>query len=281
MKKSNFLDLLFKNASYIAVVLISVAYVASSLVLISKTGRGVYEILGSGALSLIVGILINSTFRDLGIRRAEQDERTISTKALHEQTVEQITPFIDRLDGFCEKENERALKRIRARILLSAGLRYEDCFDERGATMDLDSSLLGADKTKNKRILKAYKKAQAVRVKPLSSFLLTCDSTSYNNPYDFGKSKREFDMQRGASDIMTRVVMAIIFGYFGVSLVSEVNVATIIWNVLQIVMYVTSGIIGMYSSYSFIVDEHRTGIIKKIDVLQKFKLYVDKNPQDV
>jgi ABC-2 type transport system permease protein len=41
------------------------------------------------------------------------------------------------------------------------------------------------------------------------------------------------------------------------------------------------GIIGMYSSYSFIVDEHRTGIIKKIDVLQKFKLYVDKNPQDV
>ncbi len=280
MKKSNFLDLLFKNASYIAVVLISIAYIASSLVLISKTGRSVYEILGTGALSLIVGMLINSTFRSMGIRRAEQDERTISTKSLHEQTVEQISPFIDRLDGFCDRENEMALKRIRARILLSAGLRYENCFDENGVARELDKSLFGADKTKNKRILKAYKKAQRVKIKPLTSFLLTCDSTNYNNPYDFGKSKHEFDMQKGASDIMARVIMAIIFGYFGVSLVSDVNVATIIWNALQIVMYITSGIIGMYSSYSFIVDEHRAGVIKKIDVLQKFKLYVDKTPLD-
>ena len=67
--------------------------------------------------------------------------------------------------------------------------------------------------------------------------------------------------------------MAIIFGYFGVSLVSEVNPAVLIWNTLQIVMYVSSGILQMYSSYFWVVDEHRAGVIKKIDYLQKFKSY--------
>ncbi len=277
MKKSNFLDLLFKNSSYIAVALVSIVYIASSLVLISKTGKSVYEILGTGALSLIAGVLINSAFRSMGIRRGEADERTISTKELHAQAVEEITPYFDRLDSFCEMENTRILKRVRGRILLSAGLKYDSCFDENGGIRELDLTEC-ADKTKAKRILRAYKKAQNVRVKPLSPFLLTCDSTDYNNPYDFGKSKREFDAKRGVSDVVLRLIMALIFGYFGVTLVSEINLATIIWNTLQIVMYITSGIIGMYSSYSFIVDEHRSGIIKKIDVLQKFKLYVDKNP---
>ena len=129
MKKSNFLDLLFKNSSYIAVFLISIIYITSSLLLISKTGRNVYEILGTGAISLIVGVLINSSFRGMGIRRGELDEKTISTKQSHAQIVEQITPFIDKLDSFCERENALALKRVRGAILLRAGLKYENCFD--------------------------------------------------------------------------------------------------------------------------------------------------------
>lgn len=277
MKRSSFLDLLFKNSSYIAVALISLIYIASSLVLISKTGRSVYEILGTGALSLMVGVLINSSFRSMGIRRGEADERTISTRESHAHMVEEITPFIDRLDEFCERENALILRRIRSRILLSVGLKYENCFDENGAVKDLDITSC-ADKTKAKRILRAYKKAQNVKIKPLSPFLLTCDSTDYNNPYDFGKTKREFDAERGMSDVVLRLIMALIFGYFGVTLASEINLASIIWNTLQIVMYITSGIVGMYSCYSFIVDEHRAGVLKKIDVLQKFKLYVDKNP---
>ena len=103
MKRSSFLDLIFKNSSYIAVTLISLIYIASSLVLISKTGRSVYEILGTGALSLMVGVLINSYFRSMGIRRGEADERTITTREDHAHTVEEIIPFIDRLDEMIDE----------------------------------------------------------------------------------------------------------------------------------------------------------------------------------
>jgi len=276
MKKNTFSEILYKNASYLVIVLISIAYIASSLLLISKTGRSVYEIIGSGALSLIVGSLINSAFRSIGIRRGESDERTESTAQLHARAVEEIVPYIDRLDEYCERENKLLLKRVRTSILAGVGLKYEECFDENGMPRELTLEPC-ADKTKTKQILRAYKKAQRVRPKPLSSFLLTADGVNYADPYDFGKSKREFSKGKSLGDVICRIAMAIIFGYFGVTLSGDVNLATVIWNTLQIVMYITSGVIGMYSSYMWMIDEHRQGVIKKIDILQKFKLYVDKS----
>ena len=71
--------------------------------------------------------------------------------------------------------------------------------------------------------------------------------------------------------------MVIIFGYFGVTLVSEINFATVIWNSLQIIMYVTSGVVGMYSSYMWIVNDYRQGILKKIEYLGRFKMFADQN----
>jgi hypothetical protein len=41
MKKNNFAEIFYKNAGYIVVVLISLVYVASSLIMISKTGKSV------------------------------------------------------------------------------------------------------------------------------------------------------------------------------------------------------------------------------------------------
>ena len=62
MKKQSVTEIFYKNAGYIAVCLISVMYVASSLVTVSRTGRSVYEIVASGVISLIVGIMINGCF---------------------------------------------------------------------------------------------------------------------------------------------------------------------------------------------------------------------------
>jgi hypothetical protein len=43
MKKNNFTEMFYKNAGYIVVVLISLVYVASSLINISKSGKTVDE----------------------------------------------------------------------------------------------------------------------------------------------------------------------------------------------------------------------------------------------
>ena len=277
MKKNSFTESFYKNAGYFVVVLISLVYVASSLINISKTGKSIYEIIGSGVLSLIVGTMINGVFRSIGIRRGDEDERTLSTNALHAKTVDEISPYIDKLDEFCEMENARVLREVRTRILAKEGMKYSDYFDSDGSLRDVEGAVPynKAMNKKGKIVLKAKKKAYfkalRVKLKPLVSSNLTSDGVSASDPFDFGKSKKEFTSQRNTSDVIVKVILAVIFGYFGVSLASEVNLASIIWNALQIVLYVTGGVIQMYNSYMWVVDDYRGSVIKKIDYLQKFK----------
>lgn len=285
--KKTFQELFYKNAGYFAVVLISLAYIAGSFVLISQTGKTVYEIIATGVISLIVGILLTGVFRSLGIQKGEEDEKTISTNKLYSETVESCVLKIDLLEDFCELENEKARESIRKKILSQAGLKYSDCFDENGGVKSYDYELYSSEaiekenskrqkrkyKKINHRRKRAYYKAVNIKMKLLTPSTLTSTSLKENDPFDFGKTKKEYRSQRNLSDMVTRVFMAIIFGYFGVTFVSEVNFATLIWNILQIVMYITSGVIQMYASYSFIVDEYRLNVIKKIDYLQKFNIY--------
>ena len=272
MKKSTFIEGLYKNEGYLVVFLISLVYIASSLIMISKTGKSIVEIVGTGFLSLIVGALISSAFRSIGIRRGEDDERTVSTNLLHARAVEEVIPYIDMLDDYCEEENARLIKRIRTRILARVGLKYDDCFDECGVVKELKTDTC-ATKKQRRAQKSAVRKSINLKIKHLSASSLTSDGAEYDNPYDFGRTKREFSKGKGVYDAVARIIMALIFGYFGVTLVSEINIATIIWNTLQIIMYVTGGVIGMYSAYMFIVDDYRMSVIKKIDQLQKFKLY--------
>jgi hypothetical protein len=288
--KKTFSEIFYKNAGYFAVLLISLSYIAGSFILISATGKSVYEIIATGVISMIVGILITGVFRSLGLQRGEEDEKSISTNKLYSETVEACVPYIDKLEEFCDKENTHAQISIRKKILSVAGLKYDDCFDENGVARGYNYELYSEEyiegvKSKrqrkklrkvNKVRKKAYFKAVNIKIKLLTPSTLTSSSIKENDPFDFGKTKKEYRNGKNMSDMVTRVAMAIIFGYFGVTFVSEVNFATLIWNILQIVMYITSGIIQMYASYSFIVDDFRLNTIKKIDYLQKFSLYAKR-----
>ena len=217
------------------------------------------------------------SFRSIGIRRGEEDERTLSALKAHSEIVNEIVDRIDLLDEFCERENKIAIKRIRTKILSRVGLKYDDCFDENGICKELRLTLAKENRRKNREIKKAYVKAVRLKINELTSGSLTSDGGRNDDPFNFGKSKGGYSKTRSLSDIFVRIAMAIIFGYFGVSLVSEINFATVIWNTLQIVMYVSSGIIGMYSAFMWIVEDYRQGINKKTDYLKKFKLFGTKS----
>ena len=270
MEKNSFLESLYKNAGYYCVGLISLIYIAGSLILISKTGKSIYEIIGTGFISMVVGSLINGSLRSVGVRRGEENEKMIEAQKNHAEVLCQVSPHLDKLEEFCDSENKAAVKKIRMKILAAVGLKYNDCFDENGVCKELLLTQDRKNRRKNRKIRSAYRKAVNLKIKELTVDSLTFDDGSSDNPFDFGKSKREFSKSKNATDIITRVIMAIIFGYFGVTLVSEINFATIIWNALQIVMYITSGVVGMYSTYMWIVDDYRQGILKKIEYLNRF-----------
>lgn len=277
-KRKAFIGLFYKNAGYIAVVLLSLIYIASSLILISKTGKSVYEIIATGALSMVVGILITGIFRSIGIQRGDADERTIATDKLHSDTVESIIPYVDVLDDFCEIENERALKNIRTKILAKEGLKYDECFDEHGVSLPFDAD----EKAKSyKKKLRAYNKAVNLKIKPLIASNLTAEGANTDDPFNFGKTKKQYTAQGNTSDIVVRAVMAVIFGYFGVAFASEINFGAIIWNTMQVIMYICGGVMQMHNSYIWVVNDYRNNKIRKIDLLDKFRIYAEARKTEV
>jgi hypothetical protein len=219
---------------------------------------------------MVVGSLINGSLRSVGVRRGEENEKMIETQKNHAEVLCQVSPHLDKLEEFCDSENKNAIKKIRIKILAAVGLKYNDCFDENGVCKELLLTQDRKNRRKNRKIMRAYRKAVNLKIKELTVDALTFECGNTDNPFDFGKSKREFSKSKNAIDIITRVIMAVIFGYFGVTLVSEINFATVIWNALQIVMYITSGVVGMYSTYMWIVDDYRQGILKKIEYLNRF-----------
>ena len=161
-----------------------------------------------------------------------------------------------------QNDNSNALENAKSIMPSPAG---------KGDRATVDEESISSRNEKLRR--RAYHKALHVKLKPLLSSNLTSDGVRATDPFDFGKSKREYTARRNASDAIIKLLMAIIFGYFGVSLANEINVASIIWNGLQIILYITGGVIQMYNSYMWVVDDYRGSVIKKIDYLQKFKNY--------
>ncbi len=277
MKKNAFTEVFYKNAGYIAVVLLSLIYITSSLIIISKTGKTVGEIIATGALSMVVGILITGIFRSIGIQKGDGDERTQATEKLHSEMVDEIVPHIDMLDDYCEIENQKAMEKVRKKILAKEGLKYSDCFDKNGVSQPL----VADERAKNyKKKLRAYNKAVNLKIKPLIGSNLTAEGVNTDDPFNFGKTKKQYAASHNTSDLVVRGIMAIVFGYFSVAFASEVNFASIIWNTMQIIMYIAGGVMQMHNSCMWVINDYRHNKIRKIDILQKFKIYAEARKQD-
>ncbi len=271
----NYREFITKNIGYAAVALVCLVWMCMSFVAMGKTGKSVHEIISDSSLSLCMGVSINYLLGIQGSMNGERDERMISTRALHGATVERISPYIERLDGWCANKNAEALKTERTKLLAAAGLKYSDCFDSDGVaqpytpnTVRLKNKLQRADEL---RRIKIYRRAVKLRLSLLSSSELTGEGGRSGDPNYLGPTKAQYQMRSGIQDIASKIAMSLVFGYYAVDLVKEFNYASLIWRGLQVCIFLVMGIIKMYNFYNFTVEDYRGRIIKKIDNLQKFE----------
>ena len=122
--------------------------------------------------------------------------------------------------------------------------------------------------------IKCFYKALHVKLTPLSACELTSEGSNMNDPYFFGRSKIEYEKQSSASDVISKIAVALIFGYYGVSLIQDFSYAQLIWNSLQVGIFILMGITKMYNSFIFITGEFRGRMVKKVTVLDMFLRFV-------
>ena len=272
-------DFLKKNIGYMVVGLVSAIYIATSVITMGKTGKTFGEIMADGAVVLFLGVFVNRIFDLQGMMNGDREERVQETIRLHGEAVVRVSPYLDRLDKWCEEKNEEALKMQRTKILASEGMRYDDYFDKKGGAKlfvvnkdRLKDKFLRGDEIKR---LRCFRKALRLKLTPLTASGLTSEGGKKQDPYYLGRTKSQYERGATISDVITKVIIACLFGYYGAELVQDFSYADLIWKALQIGIFFITGVIKMYQSYMFVVDEYRGRIVKKIDNLQMFENYIN------
>ena len=270
-------DFIQKNLGYIAVVFVCIVYVATAFITIGKTGKTISQIIADGFIAFLLGFSINRILDLQGIINGERDERYLASVKLHGETILKVSKYIDRLEGWCEIQNAINLKVQRTRILAQEGMKYDDYFDEQGNAKGYQYTQQklprALQKIENAKI-SCYRKAVKLKLTPLSTGELTSEGSKANDQYNFGRTKEQYERQASVSDIVSKVLISVVIGYYGVTFVQDFNYANLIWNCLQVAMFICIGAIKMRQSYSFITGEYRGRIIKKINNLEMFYNYI-------
>ncbi len=265
-------DAIRNYIGYGAVALVALSYVASSFLTIEATGKSVYEIIADGAIAFLLGITVNRMFDVQGLRNGERDGRVLAAEERHAALVEAASPYLDALDAFCEEKNTEALSRARRTYLSCHGLRYTDYFDAEGICIRRCREHGRGLRARFAEFREArrVRHAERLRLTRLSAGLLISDAGNPQDPYELGRSKREYERESGRSDLFTKLLTAILFGYYGVSLLQGFSPADLIWTILQVGLFLLMGGIKMERSYLYVTDEYRARITKKSDILRMF-----------
>ena len=268
------------NVFFIVVALISLVYMARSFVTVVETGKSVLEIVADGALGAVFGFLISKLLSLQGLAKGEVQEQVVATNRLHAEVVESIVPVIDRLDAWCEMKNAENVRVCKSRVLATEGLTYEEYLAdaytivEEGRPRQVSKSGL----TPAKR--RAVQRADRLRLTPLTAGALTADGAKALDPYDFGMDKEAYERRRDMRQIVSKVGCGLLFGYFGVRLLTDFSLDSLIWTALQLAALLAMGAVAYLRAYFFVVDYDRHRIIRKIDNLQKFKIWSESNEKE-
>ncbi len=265
------------NVFFALVAVVCLVYMARSFVTVVETGKTVAEILADGALGAAFGFLISKLLSLQGLAKGEAQSQVVATNKLHGEVVESIVPVIDRLDAWCEMKNEENLRLTKSRILARQGLQYAD-YLEGVYTVMIDGKLcrLTAKQLPSAR-RKAVRRADRLRLTPLTAGALTSDAVKPNDPYDFGMDKHAYQRRRDLGQIFSKIACGMLFGYFGVRLIADFSWEGLIWTALQVSSLLAMGAVAYMRAYFFVVDYDRHRVIRKIDNLQKFKVWSEQN----
>lgn len=271
------------NGISILIFLACLVYISRGLIELSESGKTVLEIILDGALLYVFGLFINRLCELQGLLMGERDEKVISTNKLHAETVEKVNSYIDKLDSWCELKNKDALKTARITILSKAGLKYNSCFDEYGNAKEfiIDESKLKSKiievRRQEKRRIACFRNACNVKLTKLASCTLTSNHGKPQDPYDFGRTKKQYMNKSTLTDAISKVGVAVIGGLYAVDLIKNFSWGNLIWQTVQVFLVLLMGGIKLYQAYIFVKDEQRGGTVSKIDNLMKFFNYAQAN----
>lgn len=279
--KKVFANWLENNLQKIIIFIVSITYITQGVFSLTSKGGSIFEIIGSMGLSIIIGIIISNSLNNMGLTRGRNSELFINSSIRYAEVKKEAVPYLDKITAWCEYKNSQELENKKRTIIQTNGLNWK--------AFKLGYYENHTDKLNDEQ-KKALELAKKVKILKLNSQELLSDlqkpmnSVFVKSRSKFGESEKDFKNINLAQDIITRLGIGIVCGMYSLEpLVNKDNVneivAGVIWNSMQIIMWLSFGIMKYYNAKSFMVDEYRhTHIISKTEYLNEFIVTMKNNP---
>lgn len=278
VESKNIQEKFYNNLGFIAVLIVTLIYVGWGLAVLVPKGDSILTILTEAALSLTLGFTIKNILKYQGIIGGENSEKFQASLQHYGSVLEASVPIFSVLPEFTDHKNKIAFKSVRTNLLQRVGLVYSDYFDG-------DGRFIGPDiKTPQKTITGKYKgisdeeltvyKCLTLKITMLTADDLTSDvENETSDPLAMGKTKREWQVEGAAKQLVMQIITALIFGYYGLDYVSNLNKGMLIWKLVQIGLFILIGLFQLIKGYQFIIGPYRNRIIKKANLLEEAQIW--------
>lgn len=259
------LDFFKRNLYNLILILVSVIFIFKDIIEIQETGKSVLEIIADSLISFIMAMTFNIILGKKGIISAQKLNSYVNCMQTYSEEIEKTNDKIEYLEDFCEHKNSSKIKLIQKRILAKVCINYDDY---------INGKLEAYNLTKEQK--KAIKKANKI-----TFHYLTPENLLSETDIRFEKGKKdltlaEFEKSQTFQDTISKVICAIIFGYFGVSGLTG-GWAEIIWGSIQVGLWLIMGLCKYVQNYSYVKDVYQQKIYRKINLLIEFNNSYVKN----
>lgn len=284
--KKKLTDLIKENLQKIIIIIVSIIYIFQGIFALRTKDTTIWDILGNIGMSVVVGVIISSSLNSMGLRAGRYGDIFMGSMEAYGLAKNKATPYFDKLSSWCDYKNAQELEAKKKEIIQNAGLNWKaykfGYYDDKKNLEKLEE-----------RQIKALKDVKFCKIYRLVSYELLSDLPQQKSlsifgktiiPKRFGEDEASYKTRNAISNLFSRIFMSIICGaYTLMPLINADNKAEIIagmlWNAMQILMWLTFGIMKYMNAKSFMEDEYRqTHIIQKTELLNEFIITMEKNP---
>ena len=277
-EKKKFSELLKDNLQKLVIAAVSIVYVFQGLFAIQKKDATIWDVLGSIGLSIIVGMIISSSMKSLGLRDGRRSKAFVGSMKAYGEAKEKATQYFDKIQAWCSYKNDLELEARKKEIIQNAGLKWQL----------YKIGYYDANIPEEKEQIAALEHAKKCKIERLTTSEMLSDLPSGKfMKRRFGQTENEYKTRGFMSDFISKTLTGVICGLYGLSpLFTEGDVyeiwAGILWNLIQIMMWLTFGMMAYQNSKTFMEDEYRqTHLIQKTELLNEFMVTCQNAPEAI
>lgn len=264
-------DFVKGNLAKLVLVAIIGLYIGQGAFELVKREFNVENFLGRLLTGLIIGVSIYTCLRLSGIADGRRDNVFLSSLKLYKQKKVEVSNSKQyKLTAFCLYKNEVSLEEAKQDYLLANGINYS--LWKKGGYDDKESKLYKVLEPEQIKALENVGKVRTARI--TTSFLMT-DAPKVNKKYKgkvIARDDKDYIRDGAIKDAISVLVCSGAFAYYVLMPIVNGDVlANVLWNLFQVIIWLTFGVIKYIQAKDFITHEYREShLVYKIELLSEY-----------